>query len=237
MTLSFRLIALELPSVKIIFSFFLYITFSEKISKDPEIKIHKNIFDNSENDPRIIGVSATGDTTKTIINKASFTSCKSNQDCTPWSIDAREIIHDREKSEIIYNNAVLNIYDVPILYFPKFFHPDPSVERRSGFLQPQFNNSNILGSSFGIPYYSVLDESKDFTFTPIIFDKNIQMIQNEYRVHEKNSKFYANFNFVNNYKSSLDTTKNSIFSFFTKYDLDLNLKILFQVIFSYLLKK
>ncbi len=194
------------------------------ISKDPEIKIHKTIFDNSENDPRIIGVSATGDTTKTIINKASFTSCKSNQDCTPWSIDAREIIHDREKSEIIYNNAVLNIYDVPILYFPKFFHPDPSVDRRSGFLQPQFNNSNILGNSFGIPYYSVLDENKDFTLTPIIFDKNIQMIQNEYRAHGKNSKFYANFNFVNNYKSSLDTAKNSIFSFFTKYDLDLNLE-------------
>ena len=60
--------------------------------------------------------------------------------------------------------------------------------------------------------------------TPIIFDKNIQMIQNEYRAHGKNSKFYANFNFVNNYKSSLDTAKNSIFSFFTKYDLDLNLE-------------
>ena len=194
------------------------------ISKNPEIKIHKNIFDNSENDPRIIGISATGDTKRTIINKASFTSCKSNQNCTPWSIDAREIIHDREKSEIIYNNAVLNIYDFPILYFPKFFHPDPSVNRRSGFLQPQFNNSNILGNSFGIPYYSVLDINKDFTFTPVIFDKNIQMIQNEYRAHGKNSKFYANFNFVNNYKSSLDTAKNSIFSFFTKYDLDLNLE-------------
>ena len=194
------------------------------ISKDPEIKIHKNIFDNSENDPRIIGVSATGNVKKTIINKASFTSCKNNQNCTPWSINAREIIHDKEKSEIIYNNAVLNIYDVPILYFPKFFHPDPSVDRRSGFLQPQFNNSNILGSSFGIPYYSVIDESKDFTFTPIIFDKNIQMMQNEYRAHGANSKFYANFNFVNNYKSSLDTAKNSIFSFFSKYDLDLNLE-------------
>ncbi len=192
------------------------------ISKDPEIKIHKNIFDNSENDPRIIGVSATGDVKKTIINKASFTSCKNNQNCTPWSINAREIIHDKENSEIIYNNAVLNIYDVPILYFPKFFHPDPSVDRRSGFLKPQFNNSNILGSSFGIPYYSVLNENKDFTFTPIIFDKNIQMLQNEYRQHGKSSKFYANLNFVNNYKSSLDTTKNSIFSFFSKYDLDLN---------------
>ena len=30
-------------------------------------------------------------------------------------------------------NAVLKIYDVPVLYFPKFFHPDPTVERRSDF--------------------------------------------------------------------------------------------------------
>ena len=53
-----------------------------------------------------------------------------------------------EKKEIIYNKALLKIYDVPILYFPKFFHPDPTVDRKSGFLQPNFNNSNVLGSSF-----------------------------------------------------------------------------------------
>ena len=30
------------------------------------------------------------------------------------------------------------IYDVPILYFPKLSHPDPTVKRRSGFLTPYF---------------------------------------------------------------------------------------------------
>jgi LPS-assembly protein len=54
---------------------------------------------------------------------------------------------------MIYKNAILKIYDVPVLYFPKFFHPDPSVKRRSGFLQPQFNNSETLGSSLYIPYF------------------------------------------------------------------------------------
>ena len=28
-----------------------------------------------------------------------------------------------------------------LLYFPKFFHPDPTVKRQSGFLTPSFNNS------------------------------------------------------------------------------------------------
>ena len=51
----------------------------------------------------------------------------------------------KKKKNIIYEDAVLNIYDYPVFYFPKFFHPDPSVKRRSGFLQPTLNNSNIVG--------------------------------------------------------------------------------------------
>ena len=50
-----------------------------------------------------------------------------------WSIKAKEIKHDKSKNQMIYDNAILKIYDVPVLYFPKFFHPDPSVKRQSGF--------------------------------------------------------------------------------------------------------
>ena len=50
--------------------------------------------------------------------------------------------------------------------FRKFFHPDPSVKRQSGFLTPQLNNSQILGSSLTIPYFYAQSENKDFTFTP-----------------------------------------------------------------------
>ena len=196
----------------------------EFFGTNPEIKVHKDIFDNSENDPRIIGISASNNKNVTIINKGVFTSCKQNENCTPWSIKADQIIHDRNKKEIIYNNALLKIYDFPILYFPKFFHPDPTVNRRSGFLKPQINNSNTLGSSFLIPYYSVLDEDKDFTFTPSIFENNLQMVQNEYREVNKNSKFHLNFGFVNNYKSDLDTKKNSIFNLFLEYESDLKLE-------------
>ena len=191
---------------------------------DANIKVRKDIFDNSDNDPRIVGVSAESKNNKTIINKGVFTSCKYNDNCTPWSIKAKEIIHDNKKNEITYKNAVLKIYDFPVLYFPKFFHPDPTVNRRSGFLKPQINNSTTLGDSFSIPYYSVLNENKDYTFTPFIFENNMQMIQNEYRQINKNSKIYANFGFVNNYKSSLETNKNSIFNLFANYELDLDFK-------------
>ena len=191
---------------------------------DPTIKVKKDIFDDIDNDPRIMGISAISDKNRTKISKGVFTSCKQNDNCTPWSIKAREIIHDKNKREIFYNNAVLKIYDFPVLYFPKFFHPDPTVDRRSGFLKPQLNNSNVLGNSFSIPYYSVLAQNKDLTTIPFIFENNLQMVQNEYREINKNSNLYANIGFVNNYKSTLNNKKKSIFNLFANYDLNLNLE-------------
>ena len=140
----------------------------------------KHIFEN-QNDPRIYGSSSSGNNDVVIVNKGIFTSCKKTDKCPPWSMKADKIIHDRLKQNIKYENAVLNLYDVPVFYFPKFFHPDPSVKRRSGLLQPRLNNSNVLGSSINIPYFHTISDNKDFTFKPTIFDNNIYMFQNEYR--------------------------------------------------------
>ena len=81
----------------------------------------------------------------------------------------KKIIHDKKKRQIDYKNAWLKIYNVPVMYFPKFFHPDPTVDRKSGFLIPQLNNSNKLGTSMTIPYFNVISDSADFTFKPRIF--------------------------------------------------------------------
>ena len=53
-------------------------------------------------------------------------------------------------------------------YFPKFFHPGPSVKRQSGLLVPHINNSNILGSSLQIPYFHVLSDNKDLLANVIV---------------------------------------------------------------------
>ena len=58
------------------------------VGKDTKIEIRKNIFNNLDNDPRIVGVSATSNKNQTKINKGVFTSCKKNENCTPWSISA-----------------------------------------------------------------------------------------------------------------------------------------------------
>ena len=193
---------------------------NEFMSSDTKIDIAKDIFDNTKNDPRLYGVSSEGNNNKTIVNKGVFTSCQKNEDCTPWSIKAKKITHDKKKKEMIYDNAVLKIYDVPVAYFPKFFHPDPTVKRQSGFLKPQFNNSNNLGSSFYLPYFKVLDVNKDLTFKPTIYDDNKTSLQNEYRQITKNSYFETDIGLVSGYKSSSTAKKKSIGHLFAKFNFD-----------------
>ncbi|MBD1134500.1 organic solvent tolerance protein [Pelagibacterales bacterium SAG-MED48] len=194
------------------------------IAKDTKIKIHKNIFANTENDPRIEGVSSKGDENITIINKGVFTSCKKNDTCPPWSIQSDIIKHDKIKKTLNYKNAVLKIYDFPVLYLPKFFHPDPSVKRQSGLLQPEINDSNVLGGSLTLPYFKVISENKDLTLTPIWFDTDTLMSSLEYRQENKNSNFLSDFAFVNNYQSYTTKKTNSLSHLFLKYNLDLSLE-------------
>ena len=194
------------------------------VSKKTEIKVHKNIFDNEEQDPRLYGASSFGDEKKTVVKKGIFTSCKLNDNCPPWSIKSKKIIHDKINKNLIYENAILNIYDIPVLYFPKFFHPDPTVDRRTGFIQPQFNRSKILGSSLYIPYFKTLGNDKDYTFKPTIFDDMKKYIlQNEFRRETKYSSLISDFSITKGYKSYAANNENNITHLFLNYKKDLNL--------------
>ena len=163
------------------------------IADNVNIDFNKNIFGNPLNDPRLKGNYFFSDGKSSIIKKGVFTSCKKNDDCPPWQIKAKEIKHDKEKKTINYKNAWLEIFDQPIIYFPKFFHPDPTVKRQSGFLMPQVIDSSSLGLSFKLPYYKVISDNKDLTFSPRIFSENEGLFQNEYRQVNEDSKHIADF--------------------------------------------
>ena len=194
------------------------------VSKETTIKVHKSIFDNEEQDPRLYGASSIGNEEKTVINKGIFTSCKLNDKCPPWSIKSKKITHDKIKKNLVYEKAILNIYDIPVLYFPKFFHPDPTVKRRTGFIQPQFNRSKTLGSSLYIPYFKTLGDDKDYTFKPTIFDDMKKYIlQNEFRKETKNSSLITDFSLTKGYKSSSNTKKKNITHLFLDYKKTLNI--------------
>ncbi len=192
------------------------------VAKDTEILVHKNIFDEPDNDPRIKGVSSSKTDEITKVNKAVFTSCKKDENCPPWAIQADEIIHDKNKKQLSYKNAILRVYDIPVMYFPKFFHPDPTVKRQSGFLQPELNNSLTLGNSFSIPYYYLIADNKDLTIKPTFFGSDMNSLHGEYRQKNLNSSLIADFGYVSGFKSNYSNNKKNILHFFAKSEIELN---------------
>ena len=158
---------------------------------------------------------------QTIMKKAVFTPCKKREDCPPWQLSAETITHDEKKKVMYYKNAWLKIYDKPVLYFPSFFHPDPTVERQSGFLIPSFTSSKNLGNSINIPYFKVISDSRDLTFKPKIFTNNKLLSQAEYRQIGKNYNHEMDFSVL------ADKGNSSRSHFFSKTTKDLENSIRF----------
>ena len=155
----------------------------EIIGSDVSVLFDQENFGLSKkNDPRFVANDIFIRKNITRLSKGVFTVCKiDGKKCPPWSIKAKKISHDKVKKTIYYKNATLKIYDIPIFYFPTFFHPDPTVKRQSGFLSPFFSNSKTLGAGSAIPYYWAISENKDLTFTPKIYTKENSLFLNEYR--------------------------------------------------------
>jgi len=191
------------------------------LGKDVAAKFHKDLFGNNENDPRINAVSGSGNKFNTYFKKGVFTSCKKTDKCPPWKIISDEIHHDKIKKQINYKNAWLEIYDFPVVYFPKFFHPDPSVKRQSGFLKPELGSSNNLGSSIYTPYFFVISDDQDLTIKPRIFDDNKFLLQNEYRKKTKNSLTIADFSFLKGHDSSILDKGDTRSHLFVQTEMDL----------------
>ena len=189
---------------------------NEFLAKDINVQLSKMLYDNNENDPRISAVSGYGDKFNKFYEKGVFTSCKKNDKCPPWKITSKKIKHDKLQKRVIYNSAWLELYDYPVLYFPKFFHPDPTVKRQSGFLTPELGSSSNLGNSIYTPYFYVISEKSDITIKPRLFDYNKLLIQNEYRIKNKNSITVADFSVSN----KIGTKSH----FFTNTKIDLTLE-------------
>ena len=164
---------------------FLDLEKKELIAKD--ISLNFKISDNSENEPRLKGRSLISNDKNTIVKKGTFTFCKKREKCPPWEMSAEEIKHDKKKKTIYYKNASLRIYDKKIFYFPKFFHPDPTVDRQSGFLIPRIQDNSTTGLSFNLPYFIALAENKDITLSPRFFAEDKLLFQSEFRQKNKNS--------------------------------------------------
>ena len=183
---------------------------------------------NPKNNPRIFSNSINIKKDKSTFNKNIFTLCKYREEdkCPPWTIQSKKMLHDNLKKTIYYNSAVVKVYDFPIFYFPRLSHPDPTVERRSGFLIPSFYDSKNLGTGVSIPYFFDLGVDKNFTLTNRLYTTENPLILGEYHQAFKNTNFLTNFGYTKGYKNTnskkRDGDKSHFFSKIVKNFTDKN---------------
>ena len=190
----------------------IYIDTKKKEILGTDIKLNLNSNDfkiNEENKPRILANTVKINEDKKSFGKSIFTICdyRPNDKCPPWTIQASKMLHDNKKKTIYYDNALIKIYDIPVLYLPKLSHPDPTVDRRSGFLLPRYSDTKNLGSGISIPYYYAIDKDKDFTFTNYFYLDENPLFIGEYRQAFKNSNLTLDMGYTQGYKNTSASKK------------------------------
>lgn len=108
--------------------------------------------------------------------------CGDELDESPlWQIKAYRVVHDTELQTIFYNDAILEVFGVPVFYVPIFSHPDPTVVRKSGFLPPTFGRNSSLGAMYEQPYYFNISPHTDATLAPIMTSDEGPVLTGEFR--------------------------------------------------------
>ena len=180
----------------------------------------KNFKIKQKNKPRIFANSMQIKDENTIFKKSVFTLCdyRGNDKCPPWTIQASEMLHDKKKKTIYYDNALIKVYNIPIFYIPKLAHPDATVTRRSGFLPPNFTDTKNLGASISAPYFWAINDDKNLTLTSRLFEDEYPLFLGDYEQAFKQSNLYSDFSYTKGYKNTnLKKTLGDKSHFFSKF--------------------
>lgn len=165
------------------------VIFAENLEITDDFKngIIENVRLLMSDDSRMAAASATRiDGTRKELNYAVFSPCElcATDDGTKeplWQLRAAKVIHDEESKDIIYHDAVMDFWGLPVFYTPYLSHTSPEVERRTGFLTPSIKQSTQLGFTVGVPYYYSASPSEDITVEPRYMAEEGFLLANHYR--------------------------------------------------------
>ncbi|HEY2177593.1 MAG TPA: LPS assembly protein LptD [Caulobacteraceae bacterium] len=111
----------------------------------------------------------------TELDRVIFTPCQvcaeNGQHQPTWSIRARRVVEDKKRQTLYFQDAVIQVKGLSVLYLPFFYTADPTAPRKSGFLLPVVTISGSRGFSYEQPYYQVITPSADITVTPQVNTK------------------------------------------------------------------
>lgn len=98
-----------------------------------------------------------------------------------WEIRARRITHDTATRKLHFDQPQFRAFGVPLLALPALTAPDPTVDRMTGFLRPQFRTTSALGPGIKLPYFVTLDDHADVTLTPYLATSRTSTLELRYR--------------------------------------------------------
>ena len=101
--------------------------------------------------------------------KSAATSCQVCGDRPPlWDIRAERVVHDTQERLLYFTNATFRVRGIPVLWLPRMRLPDPTLDRATGFLEPEQRNTSQLGIGIKVPYFVTLGDHADITLTPYL---------------------------------------------------------------------
>jgi len=135
----------------------------------------------------------------TIARHATFTACDG---CDPygnaWTISATTVRHNMATRMLRFYNPVFWIYGIPTLWLPIFEMPDPGVKHKTGFLMPDFESTNKMGTMINIPFYVYLSETQDLTVTLAYLTQENPLFKAEHRLNGEHSQYRTRGSFTHN---------------------------------------
>ncbi|MEX0502155.1 LPS-assembly protein LptD [Alphaproteobacteria bacterium LSUCC0719] len=140
-----------------------------------------------------------------IFDASRFSACNcdfENGETPIWDLRATSTRHNVETKTIVHRNVRMHIMNVPIGYLPYLAHPDWTVRRQSGFLTPTFLLNTDLGFTSSIPYFMVIDDTRDVEFTPFIYQRRGKALRTRYRQYWDRSELGVSL-----YTASVETYK------------------------------
>jgi LPS-assembly protein len=117
--------------------------------------------------------------------KAAYTPCDcgtpENPKTPQWQVRADHVLVDQEAQKVVYDNATLEAYGIPVFYTPYLSHATPGADNSSGLLTPEYAHSKNLGAVVKVPVYYAIAPDKDATFIPIYTSEEGLVMSGEYR--------------------------------------------------------
>ncbi|MEI7932917.1 MAG: LPS assembly protein LptD, partial [Alphaproteobacteria bacterium] len=107
------------------------------------------------------------------MNRAIFTACDcqdaEGNDKTPtWAISAEKVVRDKADGSINFRDAWIAFGGHRVIPLPFFSMADPTIERKSGLLAPDFQKTERRGLSYSQPWLWAISPSEELILTPQI---------------------------------------------------------------------